>query len=85
MSRIPLCVAAALAVLTAGCSSTAPAPATPDSPNRASAPKTKSGGFSRQQLIEDTRELARIVEDTHPIPTAAAADASRSTAGSIPC
>jgi hypothetical protein len=68
MSRIPLCVAAALAVLTAACSSTAPAPATPDSPDRASAPKTKSGAFSRQQLIEDTRELARIIEDTHPDP-----------------
>ena len=68
MSRIPLCVAVALAVLTAACSSTAPAPATPDSPDRASAPKTKSGAFSRQQLIEDTRELARIIEDTHPDP-----------------
>ena len=68
MSRIHLCVAVALAVLTAGCSSTAPGPATPDSPDRTSAPKTKSGAFSRQQLIEDTRELARIIEDTHPDP-----------------
>ena len=68
MSRIHLCVAVALAVLAAGCSSTAPAPATPDSPDRASAPTTKSGAFTRQQLLEDARELARIIEDTHPDP-----------------
>lgn len=68
MFRIPLCAAVALAVLTAGCSPSAPAPATPDSPDRASAPKTKSGAFTRQQLLEDARELARIIEDTHPDP-----------------
>jgi hypothetical protein len=56
------------AVVTAGCSSTAPSPATPDSRDRASAPKSKSGAFSREQLLEDARELARIIEDTHPDP-----------------
>ncbi|PWB69109.1 MAG: hypothetical protein C3F15_15630 [Holophagae bacterium] len=29
---------------------------------------TKPGAFPREQLIEDTRELAAIIEDTHPDP-----------------
>jgi len=37
-------------------------------PRQPSGAKTKPGAFSRQQLIEDTRELARIIEDTHPDP-----------------
>ena len=30
--------------------------------------QTRPGAFSRTQLIEDARELARIIEDTHPDP-----------------
>jgi hypothetical protein len=61
-------LAVALAVLATGCSPTAPVPAAPGAPGSPSAAVTKPGAFSRQQLIEDTRELARIIEDTHPDP-----------------
>jgi hypothetical protein len=68
MTYARVLVAAALLALAAGCrpstsSSTAPGQAAlaPDKPAR-------PGAFSRQQLTEDTRELARILEDTHPDP-----------------
>jgi hypothetical protein len=60
--------AAALFVLTVGCSPSSPAPDTPAPQARRAAEATRPGAFSRQQLMEDTRELARIIEDTHPDP-----------------
>ena len=68
MTHARLFAAAALLALAASC-----APSTSSSPTggpTAQAPATpvKPGAFSRQQLIEDTRELARIIEDTHPDP-----------------
>ena len=56
------------ACLAAGCtpslSSSTSAGQTAEAPAKA----TKPGAFSRQQLLEDARELARIIEDTHPDP-----------------
>ena len=37
-------------------------------PDAAAATATKPGALPRQQLIEDARELAAIIEDTHPDP-----------------
>lgn len=48
--------------LAAGCTRPAPPPVT--SPASA----TKPGAFPRQQLVEDARELADIIESTHPDP-----------------
>jgi len=48
--------------LAAGC--TRPAPPT----ETAAAAATRPGAFSREQLIEDARELADIIEATHPDP-----------------
>ena len=68
MTRSHLLTCAAALALVCGCSAQAPAPGASDSPDRISTPKTKPGAFSRQQLLEDARELARIIEDTHPDP-----------------
>jgi len=59
-ARLP--IAATLLLFAAGCAAPAPPP---DQPPAAA---TKPGAFSRQRLIEDTRELARIIEETHPDP-----------------
>ena len=37
-------------------------------PQPTAAPTTRPGYFSREQLIEDARQLAQIIEDTHPDP-----------------
>ncbi len=55
-------------LLTLGCSTPAPAPAGAGSSVQSGSTATKPGAFSRQQLLEDTRELASILEDTHPDP-----------------
>jgi len=68
MTRRTLCVAVAVLVVALGCSPTAPPPGTPGAQARPSAAKAKPGAFPRQQLLEDTRELARIIEETHPDP-----------------
>ena len=61
-------VVAVALVLAAACSRSAPSPAPPGSPGTPPVGGTKPGAFSRQQLIEDTRELAAILESTHPDP-----------------
>jgi hypothetical protein len=68
MDWIRACIATALLVLAPGCSAP-PAPARP--PGAAAqtpAGPTKPGAISRAQLIEDARQLARTIEDTHPEP-----------------
>jgi hypothetical protein len=50
-----------------------PSPAPPTSPPAASpaptaARATRPGALSREQLLQDARQLARIIEDTHPDP-----------------
>jgi hypothetical protein len=68
MTHARLLVAAAPLALAIGCT-----PSTSSSPAgsrtaQAPATATRPGALSRQQLIEDARELARIIEDTHPDP-----------------
>ena len=67
------CIAAVLltAGLAVGCTPFPSSSSPPDETRGAAVPTTKSGAFSRQQLLEDARELARIIEDTHPDPYAA--------------
>ncbi len=61
-------IVAAVALLTLSCSEQPSSPAASPSPGRQAIAATKSGAFTRQQLLEDARELARIIEDTHPDP-----------------
>jgi hypothetical protein len=68
MTPQSLCIAAAVLVVGLGCAPTAQPPGTPGAQVQPAAVKAKPGAFSRQQLVEDTRELARIIEDTHPDP-----------------
>jgi len=68
MTRQSLSVAVAVLAVALGCSPTAQPPGTQGAQVQPSAVNTKPGAFSRQQLIEDGRELARIIEDTHPDP-----------------
>jgi hypothetical protein len=70
VSKIAFRIAAVLTVLAAACAPPAPAPRRPQSKAQALAPDKpgRPGAFSRQQLVEDTRELARIIEETHPDP-----------------
>jgi hypothetical protein len=68
MSKTRFRIAAALVAVAAGCARPANPPRPPDSSAQASAPAARPGAFTRQQLIEDARELARIIEDTHPDP-----------------
>jgi len=65
--RSSLGAIASLLALAWGCAPRPPAPA-PAGTTTQPAAATKSGAFSRQQLMEDARELARIIEDTHPDP-----------------
>jgi hypothetical protein len=71
MTRQSLCIAVAVLAVGLGCSPTAQPPGTPGAQVQPAAVKAKPGAFSRQQLMEDARELARIIEDTHPDPYAA--------------
>ncbi|MGD8969523.1 MAG: hypothetical protein PVI07_18615, partial [Anaerolineae bacterium] len=41
---------------------------TESAPQPTAAPTTRPGCFSREELIEDARELAHILESTHPDP-----------------
>jgi hypothetical protein len=66
MNRIRAGAAAALLMLASGCGAP-PAPATPPGHPQA-AIATRPGAISRMQLIEDARQLARTIEDTHPEP-----------------
>lgn len=68
MSRQGLLVAAVVLAVASGCSPAAPAPESSVPPHESSGAKPKPGAFTRQQLIEDARELARLIEDTHPDP-----------------
>jgi len=52
-----------------GCATESPAPGAASVTSRPSA--TRPGAFTRQQLIEDARELAGILEATHPDPYSA--------------
>lgn len=60
-------IASAMVLALAGCR-----PSPPPSPTAAPAPTasaaTRPGAFTRAQLLEDARELARTIEDTHPDP-----------------
>jgi len=68
MTRSHRLVAAALLAVSLACARTAPAPDRSASSVQSAAAATKRGAFTRQQLFEDARELARIIEDTHPDP-----------------
>jgi hypothetical protein len=46
----------------------APIEVTPDTTELSSTPATRPGYFSRERLIEDARQLADILESTHPDP-----------------
>jgi hypothetical protein len=46
----------------------APIEVTPETTVTSSTPATRPGCFSREQLIEDARQLAHILESTHPDP-----------------
>jgi hypothetical protein len=52
-----------------GCATEQPAPGTAGVPSRP--PATKPGAFTRQELIEDARQLADRIESTHPDPYSA--------------
>lgn len=71
MMLVRVCFAMVLTAAATGCSRTAPESAGMGGQTHSSPIATKPGAFSRKQLIEDTRELARIIEDTHPEPYAA--------------
>jgi hypothetical protein len=68
MTRLHRVVGAAALALVVACSQERPAPGPPPATDQPPAAVTKSGAFTRQQLIEDARELARTIEDTHPDP-----------------
>ena len=68
MTHARLLAAAALLALAAGCTPSTSSSTAPGQTARAPATPTKSGAFTRQQLLEDARELSRIIEDTHPDP-----------------
>ena len=68
MNRPHLMVGAATLALVVGCSQKPPAPGSPGTTGQPAASAAKPGAFTRQQLVEDARELARILEDTHPDP-----------------
>ena len=58
-------VAAAFMLLLLGCGrSTPPSPTSPSQPG--AAPATREGVFSKAQLIQDARQLADILESSHP-------------------
>jgi len=63
-----LVVAAALLALAAACTPSPSSSPADSQTAQAPATSTRPGTFSRQQLIEDTRELANIIESTHPDP-----------------
>jgi hypothetical protein len=78
-SRPVLWVAGALLALPSGCGQPAPRSEgsaqaeTSDAPSRSAAqsrpgPTTRPGAFRREQLIADARQLAEILESTHPDP-----------------
>jgi hypothetical protein len=59
----------AFAVSLCGCGPSAPPPAEPvKEPGPVPAKAAKPGAFSRAQLIEDTRQLADVLESSHPDP-----------------
>ena len=68
MKRLQVLVSVALVGLAAGCTPSEPPGSQPARSTSPAAVATKPGAFSRQQLIEDTRELADILERTHPDP-----------------
>ena len=68
MTHARLLAAAALLALAAGCTPSTSSSTAPGQTAQAPATPTKSGAFTRQQLLEDARELSRIIEDTHPDP-----------------
>ncbi len=63
-----IAVIATLLALVPGCADRAPEPTAARPGSGPPAAATRPGAFSRQELIEDTRELARAIEDTHPDP-----------------
>lgn len=70
MTRAQALVAVALSgCFAGGCATEQRATGAAGGPSRP--PATKPGAFIRQQLIEDTRELADILESTHPDPYSA--------------
>ncbi len=68
MTRSRRMLAAVLFAAALACACTPPAPKPSASSSQTAAPATRPGAFTRQQLLEDARELARIIEDTHPDP-----------------
>jgi len=68
MARILIRLAVLLAWVAAGCVPSPPSSTAPVATSDRTAAVTKPGAFSRTQLLEDTRQLARIIEDTHPEP-----------------
>ena len=65
LARLAICLSVSLMML-AGCGRPAP-PASAERPAAAGA-ASRPGVFTRAQLLEDARQLARILEDSHPDP-----------------